>query len=120
MTFFLKCYENKNEQTCFEEIIYNAYDTCRLFSCCSGRRTVEFSVTVTTATSREVASDAVTSSIALKMTAWTAAIRLSSDTRDPTRRSKKSVQSLEDAATAKSAATNQVWSPFRLSPRSGH
>ena len=94
--------------------------TCRFFSCCSGRRTVEFSVTVTTVTSLEVDSDAVTSSMALKMTAWTAAIRLSSDTRDPTRRSKKSVQSLEDAVTAKSAATNQVWSRFRFSPRSGH
>ena len=66
-------------------------------------------MTVTTVTSLEVASDAVTSSMALKMTAWTAAIRLSSDTRDPTRRSKKSVQSLEDAVTAKSATKNQVW-----------
>ena len=69
-------------------------------------------MTVTTVTSLEVDSDAVTSSMALKMTAWTAAIRLSSDTRDPTRRSKKSVQSLEDAVTAKSATKNQVWSQF--------
>ena len=72
-------------------------------------------MTVTTVTSLEVASDAVTSSMALKMTAWTAAIRLSSDTRDPTRRSKKSVQSLEDAVTAKSATKKSGMVTIHLS-----